>query len=193
MVQRSRLQEAAERLLPLRQGQFDNLCGLYSILNAIRLVHWPTLELHAHRSRKLFQHGICALEREGLLHDVLKQGMDEKTWTWLGDTVLAEASKLTGISLRRLPILEKVKKTDIDAALAIIDRHTRKGQPVLAELGGGYNHYTVIVGMTANKLQLFDSYGYRWIAAASCELDHRRAVARHQIGRRSAAAICKGR
>ena len=193
MVRRSQLQEAAERLLPLRQGPFDNLCGLYSILNAIRLAHWPVLELHAHRSRKLFQFGITTLEREGMLRDVIKQGMNEDAWSWLGDTVISEASKLMGVPLQRVPILKRVHKSDLDGALAIIERHTRKGRPVMTALGGAYDHYTVIVGMADNRLQLFDSLHYRWIAAASCGLTHRQATARHRICRYSTAVIRKGR
>ena len=67
MVKRRPLQEAGERLLPYHQGRFDNLCGPYSTFNAIQLAQWPMLERSAHRSRRLFQCGIAALEHEGLL------------------------------------------------------------------------------------------------------------------------------
>jgi hypothetical protein len=193
MVQRSPLQEAAERLLPYHQGRFDNLCGLYSVLNAIQLAQWPKLERNAHRSRRLFQHGIAALEHRGLLHSAIKHGMDEQTWTWLTDTLLAEASRLSGIKLCRVPILQKIKRSDLDGALALIDRHTCMSEPVLVELGGSYQHYTTIVGISGNRLLLFDSYGYRWIAAASCELSCGHARARHQIARSSAAVIRRER
>ena len=193
MVQRSPLQEAAERLLPCHQGRFDNLCGLYSVLNAIQLAQWPMLERNAHRSRRLFQHGIAALAHEGLLHTAIKHGMDEPTWTWLTDKLLAEASRLSGTKLRRVPILQKTKRSDLDGALALIDRHTRSSEPVLVELTGSYQHYTTIVGVSDNRLLLFDSYGYRWISAASCELGHHHATARHRIARSSAAAVCRRR
>jgi hypothetical protein len=193
MVKRSPLQEAAERLLPYHQGRFDNLCGLYSILNAIQLAQWPRLERNAHRSRRLFQHGIAALEHRGFLHNAIKHGMDEATWTWLTDKLLAEAGRLSGTRLRRVPILQKIRRSNLDGALALIDRHTRLGEPVLVELAGSYQHYTTIVGISDNRLHLFDSYGYRWIAAASCELSHGHARARHQIARNSAAVIRRAR
>ncbi|MFO6430259.1 hypothetical protein ACLBKT_09245 [Erythrobacter sp. W302b] len=189
MVQRCALQEAAERLIPFRQGRFDNLCGLYSALNAIQLAQWPMLERNAYRSRRMFQHGIAALEHRGLLHSAIKHGMDEPTWTWLTDKLLAEASRLSGARLRRVPILQKIKRSDLYGALALIDSHTRMGEPVLVELAGSYQHYTTIVGVSDNRLLLFDSYGYRWIAAASCELAHHHATARHRIVRSSAAVI----
>jgi hypothetical protein len=193
MVQRSALQEAAERLIPFRQGRFDNLCGLYSVLNAIQLAQWPMLERNAHRSRRLFQHGIAALEHEGLLHTAIKHGMDEPTWTWLTDLLLAEAGRQSGTRLRRVPILQKTKRSDFDGAIALIDRHTRIGEPVLVDLAGSYQHYTTIVGVSDNRLLLFDSYGYRWIAAASCGLAHHHAQARHRIARSSAAVIRRAR
>ncbi len=191
MIQRGSLKEAAERLLPYHQGRFDNLCGLYSVLNAIQLAQWPMLERNAHRSRLLFQHGIAALEHQGLLHSVIKHGMDDATWAWLTDRLLAEARRLSGITLHRVPILRKTKRSDLDGALVLIDRHTRIGEPVLVELAGSYQHYTTIVGINNNRLLLFDSYGYHWISAASCELGHRYSSARHRINRASVAAICK--
>lgn len=193
MVKRNPLQEAAERLLPYHQGRFDNLCGLYSVLNAIQLAQWPMLERSAHRSRRLFQHGIAALEHEGLLYSAMKHGIDEATWTWLTESLLVEASRISGIMLRRVPILRRTRRSDFDGALALIDRHTRSGAPVLVELAGAYQHYTTIVGINDNRLLLFDSYGYRWISAASCDLDHHHATARHRITRSSAAVIRKRR
>lgn len=184
-----RLREAAERLIPFEQGRFDNLCGLYSILNAISLASWPTLELHSYRSRQLFNHGIRMLERKGLLRQVLKQGMREATWIWLCDKLLRKATRLGGIKLERLPILGRLGRADIEAAFTLIHRYTRLNRPVLICLLGSYNHYTVIVEKTDSQLKLFDSHGFRWVALRSCELHHRGAKARHQIARHSAAVI----
>lgn len=189
MAYPSPLQEAADRLIPLQQGKLDNLCGLYSILNAIRLASWPTLELHHYRSRQLFDHGIALLERDGMLRQVLKQGMPEKTWIWLCRALLREANRLNGGNLQRVPILEKVGRTDTPTAFARIGQHTRRGEPVMVTLRGGYNHYTVVVECTATRLKLFDSYGYRWVSLASCELHHRHATLRHRIPRASAACL----
>ena len=159
------------------------------MLNAIQLLRWPRLEHNAYRSRRLFEHGIAALESRALLHDAVKRGMDEATWIWLTDALLSEASRLHKIKLRRVPILQKTNQSDIDGALARIERHTRKGEPVLVELAGSYRHYTTIVSVRDNRVLLFDSFGYRWIATASCQLSHPRANARHQIVRTGAAAV----
>lgn len=189
MTRPSALLEAAARLSPFQQGRFDNLCGLYAIMNAIQLMSWPALELDALQSKRLFQFGIAALEHKGLLHEVHKHGMDKEPWAWLCNAMLAEAGKLIGVPLCRKQILTKVKKTDFNSALALIDHCTRQGEPVIVILGGSYEHYTVIVAKTASRLQLFDSFGYRWVSIASCDLAHRNAVARHQIYWRSVAAI----
>lgn len=174
-------------------GKFDNLCGLYSVLNAIQLAQSPVLESNAHRSRRLFQHGIAALEHRGFLHSAIKHGMDEATWTWLTERLFAEAGRLSGTTLRRVPILQKIRRSDLHGALALIDHYTRMGEPVLVELVGSNQHYTTIVGVSDNQVHLFDSYGYRWIAAASCGLGRHYATVRHRITRSSAAAICKRR
>ena len=116
--------------------------------------------------------------------------MDEATWIWLADMLLAEAGRLSGNRLRRVAILRKTKCSDLNGAVALIDRHTRNGKPVLVELAGSYQHYTTIVGVSDNRLLLFNSYGYRWISAASCELDHHDATARQRITPSSAGFIC---
>lgn len=184
-----RLREAAQRLIPLEQGKFDNLCGLYSTLNAIALASWPTLERHSHRSRQLFQHGISALERKGLLKAVLKGGMTEDTWVWLCNKLLRKTERISGVKLVRSPLSKKIDKTDIDGMLMRFHRQTSLNRPVLVCLRGAYNHYTVVVEKTETQLRLFDSHGLRWVALSSCELLHGGAVARHQLARASAAAL----
>lgn len=183
------LREAAALLIPLRQGKLDNLCGLYSILNAIRLASWPTLELNHFRSRPLFDHGIAYLERKGLLRATLAGGMFETTWRGLGEALIKEAQRREWIRLTRLPLLEKVRGADLATVVAAIDHHTRGGAPVLMALHGGYNHYSVIVEVRDQRLILFDSSGYRWVSIDACEIGRGRRTKRHQLGYRSSAVI----
>jgi hypothetical protein len=189
VAKRNMLLEAAARLIPLNQGRLDNLCGLYSILNAIRLASWPVLERQHFRSRQLFDHGLSLLETEGLLLASLHGGMNEHTWLHLCDELIWKANRLGGIELTRARILANVGKTDTAAAIGLIDRHTQQGNPVLVELRGGYNHYTVVVEIRDNRLFLFDSFGYRWVSIGACELERKSPRKRHQIGRRSASVI----
>ena len=181
--------EAARQLVALHQGKLDNLCGLYSILNAVRLACWPSVDLNHARSRHLFNHGIAMLDKKGLLASVLRHGMTEKVWAWLCGELLRCLDRHTGTRLERSPILKGLKKADLAEAVAVIERHTRVGQPVLVRLLGCYNHYTVICGHREGRLLLFDSFGYRWIALSACELDYRRARARHRIVRTSAMVL----
>ena len=185
------LREAAARLIPLHQGKFDSLCGLYSILNAIRLASWPTLELHHYRSRQLFNHGVAHLEKRGLLRATLKGGMIDATWRKLGDVLIKEVRRSEWLRLARVPLLTSLRGADLDSVLAAIDHHTRHGSPVLMPLYGGYNHFTVIVARRDNRLILFDSWGYRWISIASCQLESSAKHKRHRLGFRSAMVLCQ--
>ncbi|WP_310498008.1 hypothetical protein [Sandarakinorhabdus sp.] len=64
---------------------------------------------------------------------------------------------------------------------ATIERNIRKGVPVLIELAGAYQHYTVVAGISEKRVILFDSCGYRWIAWRSCWANSDPAQGRHQI------------
>lgn len=183
--------EAAQHLAPLHQGKLDNLCGLYSILNAVRLACWPTVDLNHSRARQLFAHGVKTLERNGQLRAVLQHGMTERTWARLCHEVLSRLHDVSGIKLEPAFSLSKFKRREFDKALSIIDQHTSRSEPMLVRLLGSYNHYTVITGVTASRLMLFDSFGYRWLSITSCELDGRWQSQRHPIVRRCAMALQK--
>lgn len=175
------LLDATLKLVPLHQGKFTGLCGLYSILNAAWLASLATNPLSPQALRQLFRYGIDLLAYEGLLECTLKDGMDPKTWIWLTDKILDRSSMYTNRPFTSRFIFQKHQKLNISDTLGAINSITRDGKPVLLMLGGAYDHYSVAIGIHRCRLFFFDSCGYRWISLDACDLQHRRAKKRHRI------------
>ncbi|MEJ7925738.1 hypothetical protein WG908_03085 [Sphingobium sp. AN641] len=165
------LMEAREDMEPLRQGELDGLCGLYAILNTVRLLAYPDRHLHPIQTRKLFKRGIEVLADRQELKIALAEGMQSGMWEMLCQALSFEIHSITGFRLRRRSVFaSKIGVTPSGIAKAI-RYHLDHGRPVLAVLGGKYNHWTVIAGYSRHRLHLFDSYGYCWINARSLTLD----------------------
>jgi hypothetical protein len=179
---------AARVLQPLRQGQLDGLCGLYALVNAIRVA----AAAHGWRDRvhapALFRAGVAALEARGCLAEVIARGLDDATLMVLSRLLLAQAGSMLGRVLeRRWIVSSDCRAFDSGRALQAIRREIRVGHPVLAVLSR--THCTVVVGFTPTRLMLFDSAGRRWIARCRCELDHDRATKRYRLSPATALAV----
>ena len=189
MTSRPMIIPAAIKLTPLRQGDSDSLCGLYSIINGIRLALHPKVKLTRTQVRSLFVHGLEALSRSKRLPAVLASGISETAWMRLCDNVIDHASHLTGHSVRRSYVLRGIQGLDSRGALSLLRRELRNGRPLVLLLWGAYDHCSVAVGYSASRLVLFDSHNLRWIELRSVGLHHARSTKRHKIAKRSAIAL----
>lgn len=155
---------AATALKPLSQGDLSGLCGFYSILNAIQVVLYPQ-RLTRKQLQDLYLHGVAHLSRTRRLKSILGAGMDETTWLRLATALTGHVNDRYGRSLVFKQILTGTARSR-GRALHRIRTTISAGNPVLVGLGGALCHYTVLVGFTEQRLQFFDSSGFKWIAAA---------------------------
>lgn len=164
---------AAAALQPLRQGDFSNLCGLYSVLNAIQLGLWPLRPTNV-QLRSLHREGVHFLAAKRKLTSVLRSGMDEHVWVELGDTLVAHANSMFFGALTLKPLFPGVQHTRVPSSRALMQlrKALAKGHPVLCGLGGVLDHYSVLSGYSATRITLFDSSRFSWIEQrnlGSCE------------------------
>jgi len=166
---------ARHALEPLPQGKLDNLCGLYSTINALRLALAEVVPLSSSRVRQLFEHSVELLDRKGWLADALVEGMSLPRRLSLARCLARHVSG-DGFEVTVEPP-GRSSWDSIGAAFRWIDDSLAAGMPVLAWIYGVDDHYTVIAGTTDTRLHLFDSNGLRFIQKSSCAL----VGGRHQI------------
>lgn len=174
------LTEAATQLEPLRQGACDYLCGVYSIINAIRLASYPE-KLNGHA---LYHEAIAYLIAKDRLAEVMQHGMGTALWRKLLKTLIA--SRQLKVPLKIIPYFPY--SPTFEALNALLAR----GHPVLMELSGHCYHSTVATEIKHNRIYLFDSDGMRWINVTSVSrVETRTLQARYQIVRGSVVSLEK--
>lgn len=173
---------------PLGQGDYDGLCGLYAILNAIRLAAAPTQILSHKHTQQLFVSGVRYLSDKACLERAVCWAIERQRWLGLMCHMRREAWRTARLRVHHEHLFEPDDETDAKKALAAIQHHIAERKAVLAFLRGAYRHYTVVAGSTPTSLILFDSYGYRWLRKASC-LATARDPARHNVHAASLMAI----
>lgn len=182
---------AAHSMAPYNQGDLDAFCGLYSAINAIRMALAEVTPLAPSQCETLFHHGVRFLQRRGKLSAGARHGIARPLWRKLVNEVAQKAMRMTGVPLQARRIYPSEAVPPIGEVLNAIERLIDEGHPVLALLDGAYAHYTVLVGYSATRISLFDSYDYRWITRSSIDVLRDEAAARHQLDVASLTAIIR--
>ena len=170
----------ARLVQPICQGDYDGLCGLYCILNAIRLVAAPYRILNHKESQTLFVTGVRFLDTAGILPKAVCWSIEKRRWHRLADVMRREARRSLGLTLHFDNPFANGQGVATAEALEAIERMIGQHKAIMVFVRGAYRHYTVIAGYTPESFKLFDSYGYRWIRKACCTTDPDE-KARHQL------------
>ena len=176
---RLRLAEASRVLKPYEQGSLDGLCGIYSVVNAIQLVIYPE-RLTRGAATTLIEAGFIELQRMRKLHTTLVSGMYLPTWRKAAAAMVARANPLLGTTLLLEPVVLKRGST-VDRAVRHIRHALWRGRPVLVQLDGALDHWTVVARYSRTRLSLVDSAGHRWVLTENVGLAGQ--PTRHQIAR----------
>jgi hypothetical protein len=149
---------ARHHLTPFAQGKLDCLCGLYSVINAIRLLREPIDPVSHTTSRRLFEAGTASLLRRGLLDAALVDGIVIRHWKQLATLLTRQASTNSLAMSVELPIKFNRKLTAVVIERWLVDS-LAEGKPVLLHLGRKHQHYTLVAGIDSQNITLFDSWG----------------------------------
>lgn len=182
MRARWQLAAAARELRPLRQGELDGLCGLYSIINALRLAIYPK-RLRKPEIKLLFEAGLRALATTRRLRVIVVDGMGDETWARMADAVLSQLELSHGQRLTLDDLLAEGRVQSMTDAHRSIRQNLRVGRPVIVTLEGSYDHWTVLSSDTKSRYYLFDSWGYRWVGANNVALADDAQEAAHCLAR----------
>jgi hypothetical protein len=164
-VARARGTAGAAAPKPFEQGDLDGLCGVYAVVNAVRLAAHPHRRLSAAECRGLFAALLAELADEGRLRGFVAAG--------LGNRVLARLLRRAGRWLRKrhglaLEVRRPFAKRDEpgpEKCLRVLAEHLARSGT--AAIVGSDEHWTVVRAVTPKRLLLADSNGRRHFATAT--------------------------
>ena len=145
-------------LTPFTQGKLDCLCGIYSIINAVRLLRQPVWPVSHMAARQLFETGTASLLRKGLLDAAVVDGMVIRHWKQLAALLTRQASTDAFNVTVETPT-KSGRKLPAESTERWMVESIANGKPVLMHLGRRHQHYTVVAGIDRHQISLFDSWG----------------------------------
>lgn len=155
----------ARRKRAYRQGDLDALCGVYSIVNALRYV----FHLRDEQCQKLFGKLIKALERDcGHLYQPVLHGMDFGQLKRL--LVPAGQVRILGRNLKfeaRTLRLKRNQRT-LPHLWAALDQELKRSCVAIVWITGATDHWCVVYRVTPKTLWLLDSDGCTYMRRSPC-------------------------
>jgi len=154
---------------PLRQGDLDGLCGVYAIVNAFCAL---CPELDDDLVQIMFAELIKKLKAANAASatEAIYDGIDF-------ETLLKIAKPMTPWLTRMTDIAVDVRKRDARRQFLTMQsfwdwlQHTVTAQSVIiASTLGVYNHWTVVTGVSARALRLYDSTELQLLSRRRCTL-----------------------
>ena len=189
MAELSGLARAKRELQPLEQGDLDSLCGLYAVINAVRLVVYPDHILTPGILGRLFERGVGTLSHKRKLKHTVLHGIDNALWLLMCRAVVAEAETLVRCPIAIGHLVDADRRWRTRDVARRIKTAVRLDRPVLICLEGLLGHWSVVVSSSATRFYLFDSAGYRWISISSLTASARRSNRPHFVARQGAVVL----
>jgi hypothetical protein len=168
---RSRRSQSAPR--PFQQGNLDGLCGIYALINAIRLATADHLHLSNNEWMGVFGSLLAQADRHTGATDLVTGGIGTRRLIALTRYAIDHMANHHGIELtmsRPLIELERPSKRKLIAKLRRLVG--RPASAVLFGLGGHLDHWTVVCSVSDRSLGLFDSSGLHRIRIDHCRTRH---------------------
>jgi hypothetical protein len=153
-------------LPPFQQGGLDSLCGLYSMVNAERVINGSSPE----QSQELFDTMVHFLSRRRLLTRILLDGVIHNHMLLILEKVVNGRIKTIDLPWRGQPT------PDLDTFWQSM-RDFLDGTPgrsIILGLNGFHDHWTVIRGITSKSIFLYDSAKISPLRRSECSTARRR-------------------
>ena len=148
-------------LLPFQQGGLDSLCGLYSIVNAERVINRSSNE----GTQQLFDDLVHFLSRRRLLTKVFIGGIIHTQMILILDKVVGKQR----ISSVQIP-WRGVPNPDLTAFWNSMQSFLdgTPGRAIILGMEGYHDHWTVIESITDKSILLYDSALIKRLARSRC-------------------------
>ena len=148
------------KLLPFQQGGLDSLCGLYSIVNAERIINGSS----ADQAQELFDTMVHFLSRRRLLTRILLDGVIHSHMLLVLEKVVNGRIPQIEIPWRSQPTPEL--DPFWESMRAFLDG--TPGRAIILGLNGFHDHWTVIERISRWSIFLYDSGGIGRLPRNEC-------------------------
>ena len=153
-------QRLVSKLPPFQQGGLDSLCGLYSIVNAERIINRSSDE----ETQRLFNDLVRYLSRRRLLAKVLTGGVIHTQMLMILDKVVGDRISKIEIPWRGVPNPDLT--TFWKSMQGFLDG--TPGRTIILGLKGYHDHWTVIERITNRSILLYDSAQIERLPRSTC-------------------------
>lgn len=145
---------------PLKQGELDGLCGVYSIINATKYL-FPKDQIDL---EDLFAFILTKIDERNnpKLLTVILNGMSRKTLVTLYNDVVREYIFHTDKDLDMVAEKKKLESSQIGTAIQemkeFLDNSDQDGvrRIIIVGIDGKINYWTCITGIKNNQIELYD-------------------------------------
>ncbi len=146
----SRRNHPAAGLPPFQQGGLDSLCGLYSIINAERIINRSSDD----ETQKIFDDLIHYLSRRGLLTKFLIGGIIHTEMLVILNKVVGK-KRISNVEIPWRGVPNPDLTTFWKSMQNFLDG--TPGRAIILGLDGYHDHWTVIESITTRTIILYDS------------------------------------
>ena len=157
----------ANDIIPYEQGYLDGLCGVYSIINATRLL----VNISEEECMKLFRRCLTHVEEKKRLSKAATEGITKRdVWNILKNVVMASYPIAS-----QNPFLG-VNDINVEGFFTAIQTFLKadgKRAVIVGFYGPDWDHWTVIKYATAKRLTLFDSSMMKIINISRCAVKNK--------------------
>jgi hypothetical protein len=161
-------------LLPFQQGGLDSLCGLYSIINAERIINRSSDDETQH----LFDDLVHFLSRRGLLSKVLVGGIIHVQMLLILDKVIGK-QRISSVEIPWRGVPNPDLTTFWVSMESFLDG--TPGRSIILGLQGYHDHWTVIEAITDKTILLYDSSLIKRLARSHCTTTHTTNTRKHKL------------
>lgn len=164
----------SSKLPPFQQGGLDSLCGLYSIVNAERIVNRSSDD----ETQQLFDDLIHYLSRRGLLTKFLIGGILHTQMLFILKKVVGQ-KRISSVNIPWRGLQNPDLTTFWTSMQSFLDG--TPGRAIILGLQGYHDHWTVIESITNRSILLYDSALIKRLDRSRCTTVHAKGRRWHQL------------
>lgn len=159
---------------PFLQGELDGLCGIYAIINAIRLAMGPRAgQLAAEHWHDLFAELMAAADDLVGAMQATVSGIEVRPFRKVLKRAARHMRDEHGIEILADRLIPPGARPTIGEVLEALKAElTQPGHAAIVSFGGFLDHWTVVRTYRSGMLELFDSCTLCRVSTANCRMSY---------------------